>query len=282
MLTDITKKKQYSFAKLSTQGRKRKQRREQKRSQSRFVQKTALEVIKAGLAEAIGLQTLSEKEFRTMRCDLGGIVSDLDVQYKFLVPGKNPRQKKVDRERIKKLIRDNFAGKLKVRSAVVGMSELIKKVDPQASAVPATIRRCRKKMEAVGAFKVVAPPKGTKGCGRCFCTRLVDIDLGIVLLLCEILEDELVRRGLDIYNPVEFPKHKFYWSVMLYNAFFTGVSRFRRQEEERPLIWECSDEDVDAFWLEFLINDMRSTPEDVEIEVLPDGVRETVLAVPDG
>lgn len=179
-------------------------------------------------------------------------------------------------------MRDGFAGKLKVRSAVVGMSEFIKKVDPQASAVPATIRRCRKKMEAAGAFKIVAPPKGTKGCGRCFCTRLENIDLGIVLLLCEILEEKLVCDGTDIYNSEEFPKHKFYWSVMLYNAFFTGVSRFRRQEKEQPLIWECSDEDIDAFWLEFLLNDMRSTPEDIEFEVLPDGIRKTVSPVPDG
>lgn len=279
MLTDIAKKKQYSFAKLPTQGRKRKQNQQK---QSRLAQKTALEVVKAGIAEAIGVLDLREKEIRTMQCDLCGIISGLDIQHKFLVPGKNPKQKKVDRERIKKLMRDNFAGKLKVRSAVVGMSKFIKKVDPRASAVPATIRECRKKMEAVGAFTIVAPPKGVKGCGRCFCTRLVNIDLGIVLLLCEILEDELVRRGIDIYNPEEFPKHKFYWSVMLYNAFFAGVSRFRREEEEQPLIWECSDEDIDAFWLEFLLNDMRSTPEDVEIDVLPDGIRETVSVVPDG
>lgn len=244
--------------------------------------KSALEVIKAGMAEAIGLSDLSEKEKRTMMCDLVGIFMNLDTQYKFLVPGGKPGYKKIDRKRFKKLARDGFAGKLVVRSAVVGMSKFIKKIDPQASAVPATIRKCRKKMEAVGAFKVVAPPKGTKGCGRCVCTRLTSIDLGRVAILYELLEDSLVCQGLDIHNPEEFPRHKFYYAVMFYNALFQGVSRFRRQEEEQPLIWECSDEDIDAFWLEFLLNDMRLTPEDTEFEVLPDSARETVLAVPDG
>jgi hypothetical protein len=260
--------------------------------------KSALEVIKAGMAEAIGVPDLSEKEIRTMMCDMAGVFMNLDTQYKFLVPvnkshsrsavkgfaidAKNDRHKKIDRKRFKTLARDGFAGKLVVRSAVVGMSKFIKKIDPQASAVPATIRKCRKKMEAVGAFKVVAPPKGTKGCGRCVCTRLTSIDLGRVAILYELLEEELVRRGLDIHNPEEFPRHKFYYAVMFYNALFQGVSRFRRQEEEQPLIWECSDEDIDAFWLEFLLNDMRLTPEDTEFEVLPDSVRKTVLAVPDG
>lgn len=271
MITESVEKKQYLFARLSTQRPKR----EQKQGQSRFEQKAALEVIKAGMSELIGLDRLSNKEIRTMRCCLGAIISGLDVQYRFLVPGKNPRQKKIDGEKMKELIRDNFAGRLKVRSATVGMSKFIRKVDSQASSVPATIRRCRKKMELAGAFKIIAPPKGTKGCGRCSCTRLADIDLGRVLLLCEMLEDELVHRGIDIHNPEEFPKHKFFWSVMLYNAFFVGVSRFRRQEEEQPLIWECSDEDIDAFWLEFLVNDARLTPEDGEFELMPP-------AAPDG